>query len=210
VRHEALPIFAGDDIEGDRQLWVADAPAMEDSRAEAIGAALADLAPRERHIFTARHLNDDPATLDQLGDELGISRERVRQVANIAFRKVSERVTRLVGDQDRIAAEISADWRRDLHALKYGQRAAAAGNRAATFEARLTRWAKGEPEPRKKPRRDWASSSVPGTAGAEQEAPKHGPVRQIVKGSAERLVICARLEGADPFASARTPWGLRD
>lgn len=43
---------------------------------------------RERHIFTARHLSDDAPTLQQIGDELGISGERVRQIDAVAYIRV--------------------------------------------------------------------------------------------------------------------------
>jgi RNA polymerase sigma-32 factor len=42
--------------------------------------ALASLSPRERTIIEARHLAEEPPTLAELGDRLGISRERVRQL----------------------------------------------------------------------------------------------------------------------------------
>lgn len=41
---------------------------------------LAMLSPRERHIVERRFLSDEPATLDALGRELGVSGERVRQL----------------------------------------------------------------------------------------------------------------------------------
>ena len=48
---------------------------------------------RERHIFTERRLKDDPITLEELGQEYGISRERVRQLEARAFDKVQKAVT---------------------------------------------------------------------------------------------------------------------
>ena len=47
---------------------------------------------RERRIFEARRLADDPITLEQLSDEFDISRERVRQIEVRAFEKVQEAV----------------------------------------------------------------------------------------------------------------------
>ena len=52
--------------------------------------ALDKLSERERHIFTERHLKDDPLTLEKLGEGYGISRERVRQLENRAFGKVEK------------------------------------------------------------------------------------------------------------------------
>jgi RNA polymerase sigma-32 factor len=57
-------------------------------RHQALNYALATLKPRERCIFTARQLNDQPPRLEQLAAEYGISRERVRQIELRAFQKV--------------------------------------------------------------------------------------------------------------------------
>ena len=50
--------------------------------------AIGALTPRERQIFIARRLTDDPLKLEQLASEYGISRERVRQIEQRAFEKV--------------------------------------------------------------------------------------------------------------------------
>ncbi len=42
---------------------------------------------RERRIFEARRLSEDPMTLEDLSGEFGISRERVRQIEVRAFEK---------------------------------------------------------------------------------------------------------------------------
>ena len=47
---------------------------------------------RERRIFEARRLTEDPVTLEELSTEFGISRERVRQIEVRAFEKVQEAV----------------------------------------------------------------------------------------------------------------------
>lgn len=57
-------------------------------RREALASALADLNPRERNILTARWLNEESATLEQLAAEYGVSRERIRQIEERAFQKV--------------------------------------------------------------------------------------------------------------------------
>jgi RNA polymerase sigma-32 factor len=57
-------------------------------RHQALKDALQTLNPRERHIFAARHLTDDPLKLEALAAEYGISRERVRQIELRAFQKV--------------------------------------------------------------------------------------------------------------------------
>ena len=50
------------------------------------------LNPRERRIFEARRLADDPITLEELSSEFGVSRERVRQIEVRAFEKVQAAV----------------------------------------------------------------------------------------------------------------------
>jgi RNA polymerase sigma-32 factor len=50
--------------------------------------AISELTPRERQIFIARRLTDEPEKLEQLAVQYGISRERVRQIEQRAFEKV--------------------------------------------------------------------------------------------------------------------------
>ena len=59
-----------------------------DNRRKALGASLSVLTDRERRIFEARRLADDPITLGDLASEFGVSRERVRQIEVRAFEKV--------------------------------------------------------------------------------------------------------------------------
>ena len=47
---------------------------------------------RERRIFEARRLLDEPVTLEELSEEFNISRERVRQIEVRAFEKVQKAV----------------------------------------------------------------------------------------------------------------------
>ena len=49
---------------------------------------------RERRIFEARRLADDPLTLEQLSEEFDVSRERVRQLEVRAFEKVQKAMTK--------------------------------------------------------------------------------------------------------------------
>jgi len=63
-----------------------------DNRLLALRQALDVLNPRERRIFEARRLSDDPITLEALSDEFGVSRERVRQIEVRAFEKVQAAV----------------------------------------------------------------------------------------------------------------------
>jgi RNA polymerase sigma-32 factor len=64
-----------------------------DYRHEALMSALDDLTARERRIFIARWLLDDPIGLEALATEFGISKERVRQIEQRAFAKVQMGVT---------------------------------------------------------------------------------------------------------------------
>jgi RNA polymerase sigma-32 factor len=63
-----------------------------DNRRRALSDALSVLNDRERRIFEARRLVDEPITLEELADEFGVSRERVRQIEVRAFEKVQKAV----------------------------------------------------------------------------------------------------------------------
>ena len=63
-----------------------------DTRMDALRSALSVLNARERRIFEARRLADDPITLEELSAEFGVSRERVRQIEVRAFEKVQAAV----------------------------------------------------------------------------------------------------------------------
>ena len=54
--------------------------------------ALASLNERERRVFEARRLVDEPVTLEDLSQEFGVSRERIRQIEVRAFEKVQKAV----------------------------------------------------------------------------------------------------------------------
>jgi RNA polymerase sigma-32 factor len=63
-------------------------------QARALRSALDVLSQRERRVFEARRLADDPPSLEQLGRELFISSERVRQIEISAFEKVKRAAVR--------------------------------------------------------------------------------------------------------------------
>jgi RNA polymerase sigma-32 factor len=87
---------------GEWQDWLADDSAGQeeilaeseelDNRRSALEHALTVLNDRERRIFEARRLADDPVTLEELAEEFGVSRERVRQIEVRAFEKVQKAV----------------------------------------------------------------------------------------------------------------------
>jgi RNA polymerase sigma-32 factor len=88
--------------EGEWQDWLVDDSASQekllvdreeaDNRIGALRSALGVLNDRERRIFEARRLAEDPMTLEALSDEFDISRERVRQIEVRAFEKVQSAV----------------------------------------------------------------------------------------------------------------------
>jgi RNA polymerase sigma-32 factor len=66
---------------------------LTDSVRARVGAALSALSARERRIVEARMMTDEPSTLEALGVELGLSRERVRQLEAAAKVKVRDRLS---------------------------------------------------------------------------------------------------------------------
>jgi RNA polymerase sigma-32 factor len=96
---------------GEWQDWLLDdTPSQErvlvesedfDNRRKALGEALSALNSRERRIFVGRRLTDQPTTLDELAEEFGVSRERVRQIEVRAFEKVQNAVRRRIAAIER-------------------------------------------------------------------------------------------------------------
>ena len=78
--------LAGDDNPEEQVL---DAHALDQAQT-AIRSALAALDPRDAQVIAARHLKDPADTLDVIGESLGISRERVRQLEIRGLRKIKE------------------------------------------------------------------------------------------------------------------------
>jgi RNA polymerase sigma-32 factor len=65
-----------------------------DLRRDMLNDALKGLNARERRVFEARRLAEDPLTLEELSAEFGVSRERIRQIEVRAFEKVQKAVTK--------------------------------------------------------------------------------------------------------------------
>ncbi len=99
---------------GEWQDWLADNSESQetvmaaheelDNRRQALSSALGVLNDRERRIFEARRLADDPVTLEELAEEFGVSRERVRQIEVRAFEKVQKAVKNKVAEIERPTA----------------------------------------------------------------------------------------------------------
>jgi len=77
-----------------------------DHRHKALTGAMGVLNPRERRIFEARRLAEEPMTLEDLAAEFGVSRERVRQIEVRAFEKVQAAVKSEIARQDAAAAKL--------------------------------------------------------------------------------------------------------
>jgi RNA polymerase sigma-32 factor len=107
-----------DSESGEWQDWlVDDSPGQEerlveseelDNRRQLLRDAMDVLNDRERRIFEARRLTDDPVTLEDLSSEFGVSRERVRQIEVRAFEKVQKAVKKGARELERPRAEIEA------------------------------------------------------------------------------------------------------
>ena len=100
---------------GEWQDWLADDSESQetvmaaheelDNRRKALSSALGVLNDRERRIFEARRLADDPVTLEELAEEFGVSRERVRQIEVRAFEKVQKAVKNKVSAMETPSAQ---------------------------------------------------------------------------------------------------------
>ena len=70
-----------------------------DQRRGMLAHALKGLNERERRVFEARRLAEDPLTLEELSSEFGVSRERIRQIEVRAFEKVQKAVQKAAAAQ---------------------------------------------------------------------------------------------------------------
>jgi len=96
---------------GEWQDWLMDeTPDQEEQLAEReelgqrrnyLSHALSTLNERERRIFEARRLAEDPSTLEDLSGEFGVSRERIRQIEVRAFEKVQKAVQKAALEAER-------------------------------------------------------------------------------------------------------------
>jgi RNA polymerase sigma-32 factor len=108
--------------EGEWQDWlIDDTDTQEDMlveseekrmRLDLLTEAMDKLTDRERRVFEARRIQEDPATLEDLSQEFGVSRERIRQIEVRAFEKVQKAVKnaaqKALAPKPAIAAEARA------------------------------------------------------------------------------------------------------
>lgn len=95
--------------EGEWQDWLTDEGPLQDAmvadeqertqRHEMLLDAMEGLNDREKHILTQRRLVDEPETLEELSQQYGISRERVRQIEVRAFEKLQKGIRTLAGER---------------------------------------------------------------------------------------------------------------
>ena len=90
------------DSEGEWQDWLVDETESQEVklgerqelglRRDLLEKAMTHLNERERHILGERRLKDNPTTLEDLSQQYGISRERVRQIEVRAFEKLQKAI----------------------------------------------------------------------------------------------------------------------
>jgi RNA polymerase sigma-32 factor len=90
------------DSEGEWQDWLVDETESQETRLgesqelglrrDLLEKAMTHLNDRERHILTERRLKENPTTLEDLSQQYGISRERVRQIEVRAFEKLQKAI----------------------------------------------------------------------------------------------------------------------
>ena len=100
----------GEDGEAEWQDLLADETALPEdetmltrdraTRSAWLAEALADLTEREMMIIRERRLVEDGVTLESLGQKLGVSKERVRQIEHQALNKLKSALMRIVGDPE--------------------------------------------------------------------------------------------------------------
>ena len=110
----SLNISFNEDGEGQWQDMLSDDGPLQDqiveeaqeasNRHSLLVEALDSLGERERHILTQRRLIDDPQTLEELSQEYGVSRERVRQIEVRAFEKLQKAMLRIGGERRLLSA----------------------------------------------------------------------------------------------------------
>lgn len=90
-------------LEDDREDQETQVLALDEmsKRRDLLGQAMECLNQREHQIFMERRLKDPPLTLEEISTNIGISRERVRQIEYGAFEKIQKHIKRLVAEKGR-------------------------------------------------------------------------------------------------------------
>ena len=112
------PIRASEGESGQWQDWLVDDHDSQETvlieqdelenRRSMLARAMGVLNDRERRIFEARRLSEDPSTLEDLSAEFDISRERVRQIEVRAFEKVQEAVQKDAAERQKALRLVDA------------------------------------------------------------------------------------------------------
>ncbi len=87
-----------------QETLLAEAEELQRRRALLRG-AMDHLNPREKRILTMRRLAETPLTLEELSQEFGVSRERVRQIEVRAFEKIQKAMRAAAVEDDRVPVE---------------------------------------------------------------------------------------------------------
>jgi len=105
------------DSEGEWQDWLVDETDNQEvaiaeneelsGRRALLSGALKALNDRERHILIERRLKDNPTTLEDLSQQYGISRERVRQIEVRAFEKLQKAMHAQVAERRRAVPKVA-------------------------------------------------------------------------------------------------------
>ncbi len=103
------PVQADGDGESEWQDWLADDRADPEDTVQAeeqlrvrhdlLQDALESLGPRERHILFERRISETPKTLEDLSKVYGVTRERIRQLEERAFKKVQEHIKARISER---------------------------------------------------------------------------------------------------------------
>jgi RNA polymerase sigma-32 factor len=114
----SLNVPLREDGEGEWQDWLVDDEDDQEQklvqsdeaaiRHDALAASLHVLDPRQRRIFEARRLADNPRTLEDLSSEFGVSRERVRQIELRAFEKLQHAVKAVCATREAPTSRLAA------------------------------------------------------------------------------------------------------
>jgi len=99
---EWMDWLADDQAEGTQETRLAETEEF-DARMSLLQEAMGELNDRERHIIQERRLKDEPATLEDLSKEYGVSRERVRQIEVRAFEKLQKAMKKVAADRGLLA-----------------------------------------------------------------------------------------------------------